>query len=273
VRVNVSFSSAERRTSADENSSFHPIKVFLRAVGITIANLENAPLLFHAFDATEVFASAAQLRQRVSTYYIMQGMRETYKLFMASDVLGNPVGLLTSLAYGVRSLVVEPARAGWVEGPQALPAGMARGVSGFVLHTLYGLFNTASKVSGSFTKGLSSLVMYEGDGFRSHRNIGVWSGLAQGVDGLWARPSMGWEQAGVSGFMRGGVIGTVGFVVWPMAGVFNTISGGADAVRSALNPYPQRPRLRSPRLFDMAVAVKPYRSFGIRIPSFDHSTN
>ena len=78
-------------------------------------------------------------------YYQTQVLYELHKIVGSASVLGNPVGLLTSLATGVGDFFYEPAL-GLVRSPEEFGIGFARGTFSLLSNSVGGIANTASKV-------------------------------------------------------------------------------------------------------------------------------
>jgi hypothetical protein len=117
------------------------------------------------------------------------------------------------LGVGVKDFFYEPVQ-GFVSAPEdfgrGLGQGLKRGTTSLVKNSVYGIFNTASKISGSVGKGLATLAMDEG--YLREREIRsrykpktVGEGIAlgirdlsvdiyHGVTGVVVRRNGGWEE-------------------------------------------------------------------------------
>ena len=90
----------------------------------------------------------------------MQFLRELFKIVGSFDVLGNPMSLVSNLGSGVYDFFYEPAQ-GLVRSPKDFMEGIAKGTTSLVKNSVFGIFNTASKISSSLGKGLATLSMDE----------------------------------------------------------------------------------------------------------------
>ncbi len=157
----------------------------MSAIGITMANLDGAQFAFNSLLLKHPFYTRAELTSRIYKYYYMQAIREVrypwstiylsiflslltcisshsvllpvlsiqlYKLVGSFDILGNPLSLFSNLGNGVYDFFYEPAQ-GLVRSPKDFGKGLAKGTTSLVMNSIYGVFNTASKITASVGKG------------------------------------------------------------------------------------------------------------------------
>ncbi|KAH3745690.1 vacuolar protein sorting-associated protein 13 family protein [Pelomyxa schiedti] len=186
----------------------------------------------------------------------------------SSDLLGNPVGLFTNLSTGVMDFFYEPAQ-GLVTSPQAFGVGLAKGSKSLVKNTVYGLFNSLSKVTGALGKGVAALSMDDDylakrrvNRKKKPKNIGdgtvqgvkqLGSGVLLGITGVVNKPVAGAAKGGAIGFAKGVGQGIVGVAVKPVAGIFDLASqttAGIGNTALLLDKKVHEGRIRKfPRLF------------------------
>lgn len=77
---------------------------------------------------------------------------EVYSIIGSLDFLGSPVALVSNLGTGMYDFFYEPAK-GIIKSPKDFKAGVAKGTRSLVKNSVFGIFNTASKISGSIGKG------------------------------------------------------------------------------------------------------------------------
>jgi hypothetical protein len=184
--------------------SDNPVFIVLRAIGVTVANLDNAELSLSALLLRHPFMSRAALVARIRRFYVNAALRELWKLIGSADILGDPVGLFTDLGTGVKELFYEPAQ-GLVAGPEDFALGVARGLRSLVAHTVHGVFSTGSKLTGAVGSGIVRLSAddefiaereahrraaprHVGDGLVQGA-MGMGRGLLEGITGIVVRPS------------------------------------------------------------------------------------
>ena len=127
VQVNVSYSaSASLPTASSLSPHSHPLRFLLRALNVTLLNVDGAPLRLSSLALQDVFSSPSQLADRIRWHFLLQLSTGFYSLLGSSDLLGNPVGLFTSISSGLQSFFTEPAL-GLVHSPQAFTSGVLRG--------------------------------------------------------------------------------------------------------------------------------------------------
>jgi hypothetical protein len=97
-----------------------------------------------------------QVRRRVQRHFSSQALSQLYRVIGSSELLGNPIGLVTNLGSGLRDLFYEPAL-GLVQSPEAFGAGVAKGTRSFVHRTAFGTFDSISKLTSSIGSGFALL--------------------------------------------------------------------------------------------------------------------
>jgi hypothetical protein len=167
----------------------------------------------------DAFGSSAELLSSITQHYTRQGIQEVYKILGSADFLGNPVGLFNSIGTGFKDFFFEPAQ-GLIESPEAFGKGLAKGTLSLVKNSVYGTFNTVSKLSGTVGKGIATLSLdpeyiqkrqvkqavekpkHFGEGVMyGMKDLGV--GILEGISGLVVQPVKGANQEGAKGFFKG----------------------------------------------------------------------
>ena len=202
LMMNITFSAVGGR---DQDTSGGVLEKTLRAGGF-LASIDNAPLRLNGLILENPFISQSQLISRVIQHYTQQGLREFYLLLGSADVLGNPVSLVSNLGTGVYDFFHEPAE-GIVNSPQEFAIGVARGTKSLVKNSVFGVFNSASKISGTISKAATTISLDEdwqrsrakkmgnkpqhlGQGLKKGvKNLGV--GVFEGVTGIISQPFKG----------------------------------------------------------------------------------
>ena len=80
-----------------------------------------------------------------------QVIAQLYKLVGSFEFLGNPVGLVNNLGTGVKDFFYEPAQ-GIMKSPSDFAKGMQKGSLSLFTNSTYGVFNAASKITGSVSQ-------------------------------------------------------------------------------------------------------------------------
>jgi hypothetical protein len=92
-------------------------------------------------------------------HYTYQGLLEVYKILGSFEFLGNPLGLVNNLGSGVADFFHEPAK-GLVKSPKDFGKGLAKGSLSLLKGAVGGVFNAASKITGSVGKGFAALTVH-----------------------------------------------------------------------------------------------------------------
>jgi vacuolar protein sorting-associated protein 13A/C len=116
---------------------------------------------------------------------------EVLKIIGTADLLGNPIGLLSNYATGVKDFFYEPAHAMFTH-PVDIGEGLLKGTGSLLKNSVGGTANTVSKVTGVFGKGVAALSMDDAYLLRRkqskrrarmhHDHLG--HGVIAGVEGL-----------------------------------------------------------------------------------------
>jgi len=246
----------------------------------TVANLDNASLCFNSLYLENPFVSQDYLTQLVSSHYTRQGIQQIYKLLGSTEALGNPVGLFSNVGTGVMDFFYEPAQ-GIIQSPQAFAKGLAKGTSSLVKNTVYGTFNSVSKIAGAIGKGVATLSFddeyvkkrqinqrKEPKHFISGAGQGAFAlgkGIFDGITGIVVKPVQGARKDGAKGFAKGIGQGVVGVVVKPVAGVFEAVSKTSEGIKNTAVYFDKDRILRRirpfPRLFTPEKCLLPYDEY------------
>lgn len=143
-----------------------------------------------------------------------------------------------------------------------------QGASSLIKNTMAGAFNSVNKITGSLSSGISSLCMDEQyleqrEKMRQKKpkHIGegavqgvtsIFSGVANGITGVFLQPFQGAKAGGAKGFLKGLGKGIVGLVVKPVSGVLDAASTAAEGLKNTItygDDKANEQRLRYPRVF------------------------
>lgn len=116
--------------------------------------MENAPIKANGLALRSSFGPKAEITSRIMEHYKKQLMSQIYKVFASFDMIGNPISLVETLGTGVYDLFHAPAE-GIVTSPAAFGKGLAKGTWSLLNSTVYGLFNSAAKITDTVGRGLA----------------------------------------------------------------------------------------------------------------------
>ncbi|KAI8888651.1 hypothetical protein K501DRAFT_320796 [Backusella circina FSU 941] len=272
IQLNISFLRSD--TPIQSNS---PLSYFVNAITMTMGNINDAPIKFNALVIENMMADGSDLSRRISRHYIDQSVFQVHRILGSADFLGNPVGLFNNLSSGVAELFYEPWQ-GLImsDKPQDLGYGIAKGFSGFVKKSVFGVSDSVTKITGSIGKGLSTITMdtdYQNQRRKTmsrnkpkHALGGVVQGansfassITSGYTGLVTRPMEGAKKEGFGGFFKGFGKGLVGAVTKPVVGTFDLASTVTQGIRNtATDDTNLIDRTRYPRYMASDGILKPY---------------
>ena len=153
--------------------------------------------------------------------YRNEGLKQVYKLLGASDILGNPVGLITNVGRGFQDLFHEVAY-GFKDKDGSVLRGLVVGAQSIIKAIFGGLFGSLARMAGAlysifkldpiFTtfdgyRESKAGNIFEGVGF-AIRNTGV--ELCEGVAGVVVLPYRGGKKDGLCGVIKGFFRGSFG---------------------------------------------------------------
>lgn len=274
VKANVSFASDPLREDRREDNVIASV---IRTGGY-LPNVENAPLMLNGLIFKNPFMSREDLADALSRHYRSALVEQIYKVLGSTDVLGNPVSLLSNLGTGVYDFFHEPAL-GLVSSPGEFLVGITRGTSSLVKNSVYGLFNTAAKLTGSLGHGVAKLSFdpayrrerqlmqrekprHFGEGIAfGVRDLGI--GVFRGLTGVVHEPIKGAVDGGALGALTGIVRGVQGVYVKPAVGAIDLITQTTEGIRNTTTYWDEkdRRRVRPPRFFGPERILHTYDEF------------
>lgn len=281
LAINLSVVRSERSSSdssESQTSTQNPLFFLLNAASMAVGSLADAPIRLSALVIENVRLSPEVLTERITMHYTQSMLFQLYRLVGSIDVLGNPVGLFNNVSGGVISLFYEPYQGLIMHGHRELGMGIARGASTAVKSIVFGLTDSASKVTGSISQGLAAATMDRE--FQARRRLAkfrnkprhalygltaagssFFTGVTSGVEGLALRPLEGAEQNGAAGFVSGIGKALVGLATKPAVGIFDAASNLTTGVKNSMSLFDgEIDRVRLPRFIAADGIIRPYSS-------------
>jgi len=196
------------------------------------------------------------LRQTIFEHYRSQARGKLLTIAGASDLLGNPSGLARNIGTGVKDFFLEPAK-GLFMG-EGLMEGLEKGTTSLFQKTVYGFLDSATKMTGAMSKGLSKATMDR----EFHKNSStptpapetveeglakgfqeLSKGFSEGLKGVVQQPMRG---LGENAFFSGLGKGLLGVITKPAVGILDFSHNVTAGVRSNFREKDPT-RLRHPR--------------------------
>ena len=261
----------------------------LSSLGLHLASVEDASMGFSELLLRHLSSPKAALPKLLLKRYLNELLYGAAVVLGGTSLLGNPVGLFNNLSTGLKDFVYEPAQ-GYLQGT-GVGSGLRKGTDSLVRNAVHGVFNSAAKITGSVSKGVSLLSLdskyqlqrrqferakprHVGEGVKMGLQ-GLGAGLYEGVTGLVTAPYNGLQEDGAQGFMKGMVQGVMGLAIKPTAGVLDTAVKFTEGISSTAVAKVTVQRKRLPRFFlpdgsmpefskEMALALDALRQRGIQ---------
>lgn len=186
------------------------------------------------------------------------------------------MSLVANLGTGVIDFFYEPAQ-GLVRSPKDFGRGVATGTLSLVGNTIYGLMNTASKISGTISK-VAEVASMDGTWQRERelermrsrpahvgtgllygvKDLGM--GLYNGVTGIYEKPLEGLQREGGLGLLKGIGLGVSGVVIKPVVGAIDLVTKTTEGIRNTTTFFEERERhrVRLPRHVADDRVLRPY---------------
>ena len=219
-----------------------------RKLNLSLITFEDASIELDPFVRVHPFETINFMTNAVVRHYQDELLSQAVLILGSTDFLGNPIGFINDISEGVSGLVSDG------------------NVGGLFKNVAHGAANSAAKVTGSLSAGLSKATLDEryderrlmlrrrrGDKNKEHLVAGL-KGLGFGVLGgltsVVTETYDGVANQGITGLFTGLGWGLVGTISKPAIGMLDLATGAATAVReSSRSSSRQLPkRMRPPRL-------------------------
>lgn len=297
IKINVSFLTTpqvisqsekyEHRSSIRNEGTaglYSTASLFMWQVGEVVLDLtssiSDAPLSFNGFVAPHLFKSEVEVAKRLQEHYLHWAYFQLYKIVGSLDVVGNPIGLLSSLGVGVKDFFYEPAHALITSPTEIRKIGRTffKGALSLVSNTTAGFVGTGVTITRSIGRGVAKLSMDDSymkvreklqkpprsiraAALRPAKDLGY--GFLHGIVGLVRVPYSHVRRKGFGALLPGVVKGIVGIAADPVVGTLDALTHSGDAVRDMLkysSKIPNEPiqRMRLSELFGVDGRILPY---------------
>ena len=223
-------------------------------IGAVLPNVSDAPIRLQGKVLDNVFESPSEILSSISKFYVMETLRQVYKIIGSLDFVGNPTMLLGSFVSGVRDLVVTPSVAFLRSptNPSLVGIGVAKGTLSLFSHSTSGIFGFIAKTTAAAGQAAAMLsldpeyrewhrerVVTEATNLnREWKKRGVKSvsammtkpvgdvvlGVVLGVSGLFSSPYKGFRDGGKIGLVKGVAIGGIGLITKPIVGILDAFA-------------------------------------------------
>lgn len=242
----------------DDFDLLSSVTFFLSRIGVVALDLtssiSDAPIKFSAFESTTIFETDTEVEKRLRQHYLFSALTQLYKIVGSLELVGNPVGLVTSLGIGVQDFFYEPYHA-FTSNPTdiavigKLGRGVVKGTLSIVSNTTEGMIGTGTTFTRAVGRGFAKLAMDPSYMVareelqrqprttteamtRPLRDIG--NGVYYGVVGLVKVPYNSFRRHRAYGIVPGIAKGMAGFFAKPVVGVLDAITHTGDVIREVV---------------------------------------
>lgn len=241
----------------DVSNLGYAFSILIRQIGDVVLDLTSAvtdaPIVLNGLEVMHLFKTDVELAKTLQEHYLNSFMRQVYKIVGSLDLVGNPIGLVSSLGNGVRDFFFEPAHAlitnpteirkigrGVVKGTMSLVSN----VSGGTIITLSTFTRAAGRVVARMSGGDSAFIKRREELMKRPKSVlaavtrpikDVENGIYGGLIGLIKVPYNGAKRNGVYGFVSGIPMGLLGVVAKPVVGVLDAVSHVTESMGDAVS--------------------------------------
>jgi len=245
-----------RTSMSDDVDLKSSVMLFFSMVGdvaldIT-SSIADAPISFPVYKRNTIFETENEVNKRMRQHYLYAALTQLYKIVGSLELVGNPIGLVSSLGTGVKDFFYEPSNA-MITSPTEvgkITRGVLKGTISLVGNTAEGLIGTSTTITRSFGRGVSKLSMDQTfivarealhrpartlteASMRPFKDI--INGIYCGVVGIVKVPYSSFRRnSTVFGVGSAVVKGVAGLVAKPAVGVLDAVTHTGEALRETV---------------------------------------
>lgn len=188
---------------------------FLSNKFLDLALVTESPLSLKEVIIENSFQDRYSLFWGILQNYSNQCLFQFYRILGATEILGNPIGLVDKLGTGVFEFFSEPAK-GLLKGPKSFIKGLSKGTKSLLGNIVSGGFGSVAGIAGS----LYNIISEEHSGKNPLFNdLGLYD-LKNGIKGI-SKPYKSYQNNGFKGLIPGVFKGIWGFSIAPVAAILH----------------------------------------------------
>jgi hypothetical protein len=271
---------------------------FLEALGMTLVNVDDAPLSLSGIEFEHEIMTTTDIQNRLQKHFTKQGLLELYKVLGSLNIIGNPLGVFNDIKSGFHSMVSKPKKTTRsTTGESSIESeigrthayhhhhkgnvgqGVSKGSKHFFRETIHGAFRAASRISYSIGRGISYLTLDRDFARRKEREMLInkpsntkegmsdasdvlFGGVAEGIKGVVEEPRKAMQDGSTFDVIKGVGRGVIGLPLKPIAGIVDSATKVTEGIASGFEKKEdvirKRRRVRYPRTFREDGAVTVY---------------
>ncbi|KYR00712.1 vacuolar protein sorting-associated protein 13 family protein [Tieghemostelium lacteum] len=271
ISVYLTFDLSNKTGSIQTLESAPMVRSF-RRIGFVLVSFQQAHIFLNNFKLSHAFGSNEELLAPIFRHYMTEGLSEVYKILGTFNLFGNPIGLVTNFGIGFKEFFENMGKS--LIGRNEF--GMSRGSKSLAKHSVYGIFDSGAKFTGSAGKVLSSISMdkhyiLERQYISGESPVNVLQGIILGgrmakigfkrsIVGVGLLPYEGGKADGVTGALKGVGKGVAGLILKPTAACFDFASKCSEGIKNSTQLNLERKRIRYPRPLFSDQPLKIYNS-------------
>lgn len=262
------FSSIYKRRAIKSSGGTNVVKHISSAIGVTLANIDNAPISLQSLLLENIFHKQSELMRQITQHYKHQIILGVYSIIASFDVIGNPMGLYNNIITGYRDFRDPLINTGnFTQNPLDYIQNVAYGSKSFATNTFIGFTGTASNITGTIGKFTSHFILDQD--FSDARNSrilrenpndfsdGIYLGgkdlsfaIVGGASGIVTLPYQGIKENGLLGAGSGLLRGVIGAPLKSSLGFIDFLTRVSQGLKqSAKLGEKTFSRIRPPRGF------------------------
>lgn len=250
----------QKDTVSDSSGFGNAVWQFLFQVGEVVLDLtstvDNAPIMLNGLIVPNLFETEEKLFGILQGHYLNSALRQLYKIAGSLELVGNPIGLMSSLGTGVRDFFFEPGLA-LISNPtefRKIGKGVVKGTLSLVSNTADGMISTGTTFTRAAGRGLATLSMDHAfmiarqELQRTPQDIGGWlirpirdirNGVYYGIVGIVRVPYVSIRRYGSSGVIPGVAKGIAGLPAKAVVGILDAATHVGESFTEGMK-YLQR---------------------------------
>lgn len=265
--------------SGDVNNLWYAFAFLARQIGNVVLDLTSAvtdaPIELNCLQARHLFKTDSELTKTLQDHYLTSFLKQLYKIVGSLDLVGNPIGIVSSLGVGVRDFFFEPTHA-LITNPteiRKIGRGVVKGTLSLVSNVSEGTIGTLSTITRAAGRGVARLSGGDSSFLKRREELmkrpksllgaltrplrDIENGLFGGLIGIVKVPYNGAKRSGMYGFAAGVPIALVGLVAKPIVGVLDAVSHMTESLGDGVQVLAKetQPPLRRRRLSNLFGCV------------------
>lgn len=223
------------------------LQTFLDTLCSLVADIDATKISLSSFAIDSYFASMSDLVSRLISFYLPQVTKQVLKIIGSANLIGNPVGLVEDVSSGIKAFIDPLKDKDTALTDKDMNKRLEEGGKTLLRNTTKGVFNTASKITGTVGNGVASLTFNKH--YKEQRVLGrkgLIHGITSGVTGVVMDPIRGAKKNGLMGAVEGVGIGLIGVVTKPFSGLLDDTTRLLSTVKNAAMEEVKLKRVRNP---------------------------